>query len=120
ALLILLRRAVRRVRRAERGNHRGAEYADVGTAHANPADHVFHGVLHRIERRIAVLAEIVDSLKPDHSRHAGQIEHVAVDALLRRRAAREWLLRPFFRRARDLIAADAGIDHRDAVAVHRV
>src|SRR5262249_54561443 len=120
ALLILLRKAVRRVRRAERRNDGGPEYPDVRAARPNVGDHVFHGALHGLEGRIAVLAEIVDAFEPDQGRDARQIEHVAIDALPRRRAARKWLMEAVFRRPGDLVAADAGIDHRDAVAVKRV
>src|SRR5262245_21283771 len=69
-------------------------------------------------RSIAVAAEIVDPFEPDHGGDAGALEHVALEALRRRRPAGERFLWTVFRRPCDLIAADAGIDHRDAVAVH--
>src|SRR5262245_47845046 len=118
ALVILLGEAVRRIRCAERGDHRGAEYAHLRPLRANAADDLLHAVLCFLQRSVAVLAEIVDPFEPDHGAHAGELEHVALDALYRRRPARERFLWAVVRRPCDLIAADSGIDHRGAVATH--
>src|SRR5262249_16727602 len=118
ALGTLLGEAMRRIQGAERGDHRGADHAHLRLPRANAADDLLHAALRLLHRSVAVAAEIVDPFEPDHGADAGELEHVALDALHRRRPARERLLRALFPRPCDLIAADAGIDHRDAVAMH--
>ena len=83
-------------------------------------DDLPHAVLRLLHRCSAVAAEIVDHFEPDHDGDARELEHVALEAMHRRRPAGKRFLRAVFRRPCDLIAADAGIDHRDAVAVHGV
>src|SRR5262249_18121093 len=98
--------------------HRGADHAHLRPLRPNAPDNLPHAVLRLLHRCVAVAAEIVDSFEPDHGGDARELEHVALDALHRRRSARERFLWAVFRRPCDLIAADARIDHRDAVAVH--
>ena len=70
-----------------------------------------------LQRRVAVLAEVVDAFEPDHCGDARQLEHVALDARCRPRARRGMASPAHTRWARHLVAADAGVDHGDAVAV---
>src|SRR5262245_35357781 len=65
ALVILLGEAVRRVRGAERGDHRGADRAHLRLPRANATDDLLHAVLRLFYRSVAVPAEIVDPFEPD-------------------------------------------------------
>ena len=84
------------------------------------ADNLPHAVDDGLDRCIAVAAEVVDAFKPDHRGYAGKLDYIAVDPHLSRWPAGKRLLRPILRRPRDLIAADARIDHRHSVAIGRV
>src|SRR5262249_33889702 len=105
AIGVLLGESMRHARRAERANHRGADQADVRPLPTDATDHVAHGVLHRLERRIAVLAEVVDAFEPDQRADAGEIQGVAIDPALGRWPARKWFLRAVLGGSYDLIAA---------------
>src|SRR5262249_13434329 len=120
ALVILLGEAVRRIRCAERGDHRGADHEHLRPLCANAADDLLHAVLCLLQRSVAVLAEIVDPFEPDHGGHAGDWGTAARDALSRGGPAGERFLWAVPRVPCNLVAADAGIDLRDAVAMHGV
>src|SRR5712671_8060819 len=104
----------------ERRGDGGADDPDTGKFGADTADDVPHARLDRLDRGIAVLAEIVDAFEPDDRRNAGQRQYIAVEPVLGRRSAGKRLSRRVRGRPHHLVAADAGIDHGNIVAVKRM
>src|SRR5205085_7367968 len=117
AFLVLLGRAVRCIARAERGEHRRADDAHARDAGAQSVDADAQRARHVFEARIAVLAEIVDALEPDHGRYAGKGDHVALEAPHGSRPAGVGLLRAVLRRSGDLVAANARVHDGEAATV---
>src|SRR4051812_26517918 len=111
---------MRGARGPERGQHSCAEDAQSRSLGPDAADNLFVAIDHRVDRRIAVAAEIIDSFEPDHCRYARQLNHVAINARARRWSAEERLLWSIFRRSNNLIPANPGINDSDAVSVHRL
>jgi hypothetical protein len=69
--------------------------------------HFLECVGHLLQGGVAVLAEVVDPLEANHVRDAGKVEHITLDARLRRWPAEEGLvLRAVLVRSCDLVAAD--------------
>src|SRR5271166_542063 len=69
--LAFLGRAMIGVGAAERRRQGSADDPDIGRFGASAADDILHAGLHRFDRGIAVLAEIVDAFEPDQSGDAG-------------------------------------------------
>ena len=115
ALLVLLGKAMRRAGRVERGRRGRAVDADAGDFRAHPRHDLGHALAHSLRARVAVAAEIVDALEPDHRADARKCQHVTLDPRRGGGASGERLLRRILRRTHHLVAADAGVDHRGAV-----
>src|SRR4051812_40450824 len=105
ALVVLFGESMRGARATERGRDCCANHFHAWNARAYAADDFAHARLHRFERCVAVLAEVVNAFEPDHSLDARQAQHIAFEALTCCRPARKRFLRGVFGRANDLVAA---------------
>jgi len=85
ALVVLLDVAMRSARAAERRCDRGADHAHTRHLCTKPGDDISHPCLDRLDRGIAVLAEVVDSFQPNDRRDARKANDIPLHAGLRGR-----------------------------------
>jgi hypothetical protein len=97
---------VRRVRAPERRSHRRANDTNLREFGPNAAGHFLHGGLHRRDRGMRVVAEIVNPFEPNHGSNAGQVEHISFEPLTDGGSSREGLFCGVLGRPRNLVAAD--------------